>query len=137
MEYAVKQNPTLDAFFRTEWNKKLSSSSIQNRMHKPSYKLSGQDSLMSLVFEPFGSLANPTQFVLCEAQINFFKERLWAAKNELMDPKIYEEALADGVTGAVPSSVFLSAIRLVSNKKSVCILIATARLILPVDIWRL
>lgn len=135
MEYAVKQKPTFDAFFRTEWNKKLPPSSIQNRIHKPSYKLSGQDSLMSLVFEPFGSLANPTQFVLCEAQINFFKERLWAANKELMDPKIYEEALTDGVTGAVPSSVFLSAIRLVSDKK--CLSIAIARLTIPVDIWRL
>lgn len=135
MEYAVKQDSTLDAFFQTEWDKKLSSSSIQDRKHKPSYKISGQDSLMSLVFEPFGSLENPTQFVLCEAQINFFKERLWGAKKELMDAKLYEEALADGVTGAVPSSVFLSAIRLVSNEKSA--LIATAPLILPADIWGL
>jgi hypothetical protein len=135
MEHAVKQNPTLDAFFQTEWNIKLSSSSIQNRKHKPSYQLGDQDSLMRLVFEPFGSLANPTHFVLCETQINFFKERLWAAKNDLMDAKLYEDALTDKVIGAVPSSVFLSAIRLVSTKKSTSI--ATPCLNFFLDIWRL
>jgi hypothetical protein len=134
MEYAVKQNPALDGFFRTEWDKKLPLSSIQTRPHKPSYQLSAQDSLMKLVFEPFGSLANPTHFVLCEAQINLYKERLWSADSALMNPKVYEEALTDGVTGAVPSSVFLSAIRLVSIKS---VLIAVVWLIFSVDIRRL
>lgn len=134
MEYAVKQDPALAGFFRTEWEKKLPLSSIKTRPHKPSYQLSAQDSLMKLVFEPFGSLANPTHFVLCEAQINLYKERLWSAESALMKPKVYEEALTDGVTGAIPSSVFLSSIRLVRIKS---VLIAVVRLILSVDIWRL
>ncbi|KAF2996724.1 hypothetical protein E8E13_005955 [Curvularia kusanoi] len=112
IEYAVKQNPALDGFFKTEWSKKRSDTSIQNRPGKPSYKLDGQDSLMALVFEPFGSLQNPTHFVLCESQINLFKERIWGAEKALMDKKLYEAAVKEGMTGAIQSSVFLSAIRL-------------------------
>jgi hypothetical protein len=113
MEFAVKQNAALDTFFRNEWSRKLSSTSIASRKGKPPYKLAKQDTLMSLVFEPMGSISNPTNFVLCEQQINFYKERLWSAKKALMESEVYVATVKNAMKGAVPSSDFLSALRLV------------------------
>ena len=113
MEFAVKQNSALDVFFRNEWSKKLSPTSIASRKSKPPYKLTKQDSLMALIFEPMGSLGNPKNFVLCEQQINLYKERLWSADKALMKPVVYDDAVENAMKGAVPSSDFLSALRLV------------------------
>ncbi|KAL1641723.1 hypothetical protein SLS61_009997 [Didymella pomorum] len=114
MEFAVKQNSALDTFFRSEWSRKLSATSIAARKGKPSYKLTKQDTLMALIFEPMGSISNPTNYVLCEQQINLYKERLWSAKKALMEPETYKETVKNAVKGAVPSSDYLSALRLVN-----------------------
>lgn len=116
MLYATKQDKTLDAFFRNKFVKPVPGPlTISNRPNPPSYKLGtnpARDSLMRLVFEAMGSTINPTDFVLCEAAINSYKMRIWSLK-EVMVIDNYETALEDAMVGAVPSSEFLSALRLV------------------------
>lgn len=116
MVYATKADKDLDDFFRNKFVKPVPGPlTIANRPNPPTYALGTdppRDSLMKLVFEAMGSTINPTDFVLCEAAINSYKMRVWSLK-EPMDSKVYDAALADAMTGAVPSADFLSALRLV------------------------
>jgi hypothetical protein len=114
LEYAEKKDSSLLSFFRTKWLAPLNPSDIKGRPHKPPYPIAKQDSLSLLVFEAMGSFKNPTHFVLCESQLNSYKERLWSRK-QLMATADYDEAVAGAVDGSMPSSVFLSSLRLVSG----------------------
>lgn len=116
MLYATKADKTLDAFFRNKFVKPVPGPlTVAKRPNPPPYKLGTdppRDSLMRLVFEAMGSTINPTDFVLCEAAINSYKMRVWSLK-EPMGGGVYDLALADAMSGAVPSADFLSALRLV------------------------
>lgn len=114
MLYATKQDPKLDGFFRNTFVKP-SKADIATRPNPPSYKLGTtpvRDSLMSLVFEAMGSTSNPTDFVLCELEVNSCKARIWTYKAPMETDK-YDLALSDAMLGLVPSADFLSGLRLV------------------------
>lgn len=115
MQYADQKDPTLGTFFRTHWQRSLTG--ISTRRHRPTYKLGTtplRNTLERLVFEAMGSTANPSDFVLCDDEINNYKKRLWAREN-LMAPGRYTAAVQEAMTGAITSSEFLSALRLVSS----------------------
>lgn len=118
MLFATGKDKTLDAFFRNKYVKPVTgTTTIANRPGKPGYTLGTappRDSLMRLVFEAMGSTPNPADFVLCEQQINSLKARVWATK-QLMSPGDYDAIVDDAMLGAIPSSTFLSALRLASR----------------------
>jgi hypothetical protein len=116
MVYTTQKNKTLDAFFRNKFVKRFSGPmTVANRPSPPNYKLGtnpARDSLTLLVFEAMGSTNNPSDFVLCESAMNTYKMLIWSLKDP-MGVKVSDQALADSMVGAVPSSDFLSALRLV------------------------
>jgi hypothetical protein len=68
---------------------------------------------MRLVFEALGTASNPYDLVLCEQQINSLKAGVWL-KKEIMATRAYGEIVDHVMEGGLPSSTFLTAIRLVS-----------------------
>lgn len=118
MVYATGKDKTLEAFFRNKFVKTVPGPlTVEKRPNPPTYKLGtdpARDSLMRLVFEAMGSTINPTDFVLCESAINSYKMRVWSLKDP-MGVGVYDSALNEAMAGIVPSSDFLSALRLVSS----------------------
>lgn len=120
-KYAKAQDSTLGAFFQNEWEKPRTQSLVEGRTSKPKYfdsQIKGgvrpkRLSLNQLVFEAFGSTINPSDFVLLESEINSYKMELWSLKNP-MDEIKYRGAYKNAISGARPSSDYLSAIRMVS-----------------------
>jgi hypothetical protein len=72
-----------------------------------------RQTLNDLAFEALGSSFNRQDFVLFEKELNSFKERLWS-RSEPMASKEFSKLLSAAITGALPSSYFLSALRSVS-----------------------
>jgi hypothetical protein len=119
-KYAEAQDKALVTFFQNEWDKSRKQSIVEGRTKKPRYfdkqiKAGVRPKRLSLnllVFEAFGSTINPDDFVLLESAINLYKMELWSLKNPMTDTK-YKKAYMNAMSGAGPSSVYLSAIRTV------------------------
>jgi hypothetical protein len=113
MRYAVGQNPNLQSFFRNKWLPVVAASKIPGRQHKPPYTTpKNRRTFNALIFDALGSTMNPTDFVLCEAEINAMKEHMWGDK-DLMQLDKYRTAVNEAMTGAVHSNEYLSALRTV------------------------
>ena len=67
-------------------------------------------SLNQLVFEALGSTINWEQFVLLDDEINLAKKLLWSKQNPMGLGK-YKTAYTLALTGARPSSDYLSGLR--------------------------
>ncbi|KAF2175365.1 hypothetical protein K469DRAFT_68166 [Zopfia rhizophila CBS 207.26] len=113
-------------FFKDWWNKNLDYNTFYSRpagqanipianwkVPKPGSKQEDKwRTLNNLVFNSLGSAANRGDFVLCDATINGFKEKIWHGKNPMAENDF--KKLSDEVaTGAVTSNIHLSAIRTV------------------------
>ncbi|KAF1971908.1 hypothetical protein BU23DRAFT_569412 [Bimuria novae-zelandiae CBS 107.79] len=89
---------------------------IKNRTPRPAYRLGTRpvrDSFGSLIWEALDSTANPTDFVVCQKEINGYKTLLWQHKNP-MAPDKFTGALKGAIDGTLNSRVYLSALRTVS-----------------------
>ena len=94
MQYAAQQDQTLSNFFRTHWQ--VSLNGVPNRPHRPTYKLGTtppRNTLERLVFEAMGSTANPTDFVLCDDEINNYKKKAMGPRKPYGSWKIYSCSL--------------------------------------------
>lgn len=76
----------------------------------------GRLSINALVFEALGSNSNRKDFVLCERQINAYKEALWSEENPMEagdSTSRFEKLVEKANLGEIPSNEYLSAIRTV------------------------
>jgi hypothetical protein len=121
IEHAIGRNPNLATFFLNRWNEELPQNQIDQRRYKPNIMF-GKDrkSLNALVFEALGSKLNKKDFVICEREINAYKERLWSGKSPMGAGKptaTFEKLVTAANLGKVPSNQYLSGIRTVSISK--------------------
>ena len=118
IEDAVNRNPNLASFFLNKWNKELSPAMINKRRNKPQIKFGkGRKNINALVFEALGSNLNRKDFLLCDKEINAYKERLWRGVNpmESGEPTTkFERLVGKANLGKLPSNRYLSGIRMVS-----------------------
>jgi hypothetical protein len=113
IKYAVGRDPSLVPFFRDRWLQVVATSKIPGRKHKPPYSTArNRRTFNALIFDALGSTMNPTDFVLCEAEINSMKEHLWHNVDPMELGK-YRLAVKEAMTGAVHSQEYLSALRTV------------------------
>jgi hypothetical protein len=115
-DYAVSKTAGLDKFFINFWNKDLDRLEITGRAHKPSYPKGPTErkTINQLVFDAFGSTNNKNALILCNDQINAYKARIWKMI-DTTDATEYEKDVKASISGALPSSVYLSHIRTVRN----------------------
>ncbi|KAJ4985095.1 mutanase [Stagonosporopsis vannaccii] len=97
-------------FFQDYWIKEFTVTQVSKRTNKPPIEMGKRKTLNDLVFEALGSSFNRNDFVLCEKEINSYKERLWSRTNP-MDKGKLKIYLQDAVSGALPSTYFLSVLR--------------------------
>jgi hypothetical protein len=120
IEYAIEQQQGLDTFFLNNWNKEFPQQTINDRKFKPAITFGkGRRSLNALVFEALGSNLNRKDFVLCDREINAYKESLWSEENPMEAGKPtskFEKLVNAANLGQVASNEYLSAIRTVSGK---------------------
>ena len=72
----------------------------------------------ALVFEALGSNFNRKDFVVCEREINAYKEKLWSGKSPMAAGKpaaTFEKLVAAANVGKTPSNKYLSGFRTVRN----------------------
>ncbi|KAF2678799.1 hypothetical protein K458DRAFT_490904 [Lentithecium fluviatile CBS 122367] len=113
MRSVLKNNAQVQAFFRTHWQSQLDPNQVRNRAFKPSYytsTMTPRTTMNDLIFEAIGSNNNLKDFVMCESQINSFKQRMWSS-NSPMENDRYKKAVLEAIDGLVPSNQYLSALR--------------------------
>jgi hypothetical protein len=119
IKYAIEQQQNLESFFLTGWNKELPQKKIDNRPSKPPITFGkGRRSINALVFEALGSTSNRQDFVLCDRQINAYKESLWSGENPMEAGKPtskFEKLVQAANLGELPSNAYFSGIRAVSG----------------------
>lgn len=99
-------------FFQDYWTKEYTVTQVSTRKNKPPMETGKRKTLNDLVFEALGSSFNRKDFVLCDKEINSYKERIWL-KNNPMDRAKVQIYLEDAVSGALPSTYILSVLRTV------------------------
>ena len=82
-----------------------------------------RQTLNDLVFEALGSSFNRKDFVLFEKELNSYKERLWSG-SQPMSKVDFGGVLDAAISGALPSTYYLSALRSVSQSSD-CITVLT------------
>jgi hypothetical protein len=111
---AIALSHTVDrSFIEKHWLEQFTITKMDQRPHKPAISMGKRRTLNDLVFEALGSSFNRADFVLCEKEINSFKEKVWSG-SQPMNEKILEDLVKLAVSGALPSTYFLSPIRTVS-----------------------
>ncbi|KAH6613040.1 hypothetical protein C7974DRAFT_380748 [Boeremia exigua] len=107
----VSLSETADGvFFQDYWTKEYTVTQVSTRTNKPPMEMGKRKTLNDLVFEALGPSFNRKDFVLCDKEINSYKERIWS-KNNPMDRAKVKIYLEDAVSGALPSTYFLSVLR--------------------------
>lgn len=109
-----------DSFIQDHWTEKFVATKVASRTHKPTIPMGKRQTLNDLVFEALGSSFNRADFVLCDKEINSYKERVWSADSPMNDDTL-KDYIKFAISGALPSTYFLSPIRTVSFSLSLYI----------------
>ena len=111
---SVTLSQTVDrSFIEDHWTEEFSVTKVASRKPKPAILMGKRRTLNDLVFEALGSSYNRADFVLCDKEINSYKERVWSADSPMNDDTI-DNYIKFAISGALPSTYFLSPIRTVS-----------------------
>ncbi|KAG9197455.1 hypothetical protein G6514_001552 [Epicoccum nigrum] len=108
---AITLSQTVDgSFIQDHWTEKFTVTKVASRTHKPTITTGKRQTLNDLVYKALGSSFNRADFVLCDKEINSYKERVWTADSPMNDDTL-DDYIKFAISGALPSTYFSSPFR--------------------------